>query len=435
MRRILTPLISVLVGLAFLLPVAIGLMQGRVIEIELIKPRTAKEALQQAYFKHFKQKDYQGAIEKYRWIVEKFPESEEAVEAQYRIGNIYQWDLVEPEKAIREYERLREMYPESDYAIAALIRIGESYGRSAQYEKAVSYFKQVIEKHPKGEYVSEAKINLAGMMLYELDKLDEAEKLYEEIIEEYPNTEYAAQALLNKIYIQQLQRRITNEEALKAYQQFIEQHKGYPRVLSYAQYLIGYTFSLQGKPRRAIIEFKKVLNYYLSDDTAAATKFALAKCYEKIGEEAKAEREYREIIDSYPNTRYAVSAFLEMGDRYRDRKEYYKAIDIYLRALSLMPDDSPLEGVVRSDIARCYFLAGELDKAILEQGKILEKIPLKERKGNVLFWLGFYQWKAGRYKEAVETFQKAQKYPDQVPYKWCQDLMLRCKQKLKEGEK
>ena len=53
MRKVLVPLISILVGLVFLLPLAIGLMQGRVIEIELVKPKTAKEALQQAYTKHF----------------------------------------------------------------------------------------------------------------------------------------------------------------------------------------------------------------------------------------------------------------------------------------------------------------------------------------------------------------------------------------------
>ena len=137
MRKALMPLISVLVGLVFLIPVAIGLMQGRVIEIELVKPKTAREALQQAYFKHFKEKDYQGAIEKYRWIVENFPGSEEAVEAQYRIGNIYQWDLVESKEAIREYEKLRERYPESEYAIAALIRIGECYGRMKEYEREI----------------------------------------------------------------------------------------------------------------------------------------------------------------------------------------------------------------------------------------------------------------------------------------------------------
>jgi len=262
MRKALTPLIGVLVGLAFLIPVAIGLMQGRVIEIELVKPKTAKEALQQAYTKHFQEKDYQRAIEKYRWVVEKFPESEEAVEAQYRIGNIYQWDLVEPEKAIQEYEKLKERYPNSDYAIAALIRIGESYGRVKQYDKSIQCFKQVVDRYPNTEYALKAKMEIANTLLHCMDELSKALEIYQEIVKTSPDSRYAVEAQLWIANIRWKQGEYSDKKVIEICKKIISSYQNYYHICSAAQYMIGYVLYMRGKHDEALNEFRKVLIQY-----------------------------------------------------------------------------------------------------------------------------------------------------------------------------
>ena len=304
MRKALAPLISVLVGLVFLLPLAIGLMQGRVIEIELAKPKTAKEALQQAYTKHFREKDYQGAIQKYRWIVERFPDSDEAIEAQYRIGNIYQWDLVEPEKAIEEYEKLRERYPESEYAIAALIRIGESYGRMKQYEKEIERCRQVIEKYPDSDYVAEAKAVMAGTLLHELGKFDEAKVLYEDILTNHPNSGFSDDAKLWLVFISHWKHEISTKEAVKKYEALLNDNSLSYKARAGAQYMIGYSYYIQGEWDKAIESFRKVLSLFpnIDCDAKAETFYFIGFLYEKKGDLLKAKGKFREVIEKYPKS-------------------------------------------------------------------------------------------------------------------------------------
>ena len=304
MRKALMPLISVLVGLVFLIPLAIGLMQGRVIEIELAKPKTAKEALQQAYTKHFQEKDYQGAIEKYRWIVENFPGSEEAVEAQYRIGNIYQWDLVESEEAIREYEKLRERYPESEYAIAALIRIGECYGRMKEYEREIKYCKQVIEKYPDSDFVAEAKAVMAGTLLHELGKFDEARDVYEDILTNHPNSDFSDDAKLWLVFISHWKHEISTREAMKKYEALLNDESLSHKARAGAQYMIGYSYYIQGEWDKAIESFRKVLIRFpnIDYDAKAETLYFIGFLYEKRGDLLKAKEKFREVIERYPKS-------------------------------------------------------------------------------------------------------------------------------------
>jgi len=174
-------------------------------------------------YKVIDENDYQAAIAKYREVIENFPDTEEAVEAQYRIGNVYQWNLVEPEEAIAEYQKVIEMNPSIDYVAQTLIRIGESYGRMRQFDKIVEYFKQVIEKYPESEYVPMANIRLANTHLFELHDSKKAKPIYEAILSEYSQSSFAAEARVWLEHIHQLQRGIRKEDAV-IYQQIISDY-------------------------------------------------------------------------------------------------------------------------------------------------------------------------------------------------------------------
>ena len=302
--------ISVLVGLAFLLPVAIGLMQGRVIEIELAKPRTAKEALQQAYTKHFQEKDYQGAIQKYRWVVEKFPDSEEAIEAQYRIGNVYQWDLVEPEKAIQEYQKIVEKHPDSDYAIAALIRIGESYGRMRKFEKSLVFFQRVIKKYPRSPYVRGALIRQAHTLLFDLGRVQEANSIYEKVLATSPGTEEASEARLRLTWIQLLQGEKTKEKAIEAFKKIRDDMSEPYNVRASAQYMIAFIGESMGKPpSESIADFRRVLNDFPNayQDLHALSLYQIGEIYEiKEGDFDSASEIYRQGLIKFPKSFWRV---------------------------------------------------------------------------------------------------------------------------------
>ncbi len=58
---------------------------------------------------------FERCVEEFRKIVEEWPNSMHAPEAQYRIGRIYHRYLKEYDKAVQEYETLIRDYPQSEY--------------------------------------------------------------------------------------------------------------------------------------------------------------------------------------------------------------------------------------------------------------------------------------------------------------------------------
>jgi len=333
-----------------LLPVAIGLMQGRVIEIELVKPRTAKEALQQAYTKHFQEKDYQRAIEKYRWVVEKFPDSEEAAEALYRIGNIYQWELIEPEKAIECYNELISRYSDSPLVPEAMFYKGEIYRWSLKdIDKAKETYTAIIDKYLESPFSIKAKLRLGGILM-DMKDLEGARRIYEEVMRTSEGWE--------------------SEEA---------------------SYWLGVIWLRQGMVReRALKYFEKALNY----DTDHI------ECLYWAGYQIVTLCKCRGCLESVK-----IRGICEELIR-RHRVEFPKA------CIRVMKNGNSYD-VLQAQfyLGKFYFDEGEFEKAMDELSKILKKIPEgAEIYNKVLFYIAWIYAIKKRYSEAIKTYEEMLKH-------------------------
>ena len=308
MKRFKSITIPVIVAGVFLLPLRIVVLaqegqSERVLEIEIGKAETAKAQLDLAHQKHFDERDFLGAIASYEKVITDFPNSEEATEAQFQIANIYHRDLIEPERAIVKYQKVIDKNPRMDYVAQALIGIGESYTRLKAFDRTISYFQQVIDQYPESGYAPEAKIKLAGTIFHDMHQLDEAMALYQEVADNHPNTKYAIIANLWQTYIRQANKQITDEEALGVYRQIIAKHGVYNHVCASAQYMIGFTYHTVKKVDKAIMEYQKILNNYLSadDDLRVSAHYSLGTLYIASRRKLKGIREFKKAIDQYPN--------------------------------------------------------------------------------------------------------------------------------------
>jgi tol-pal system protein YbgF len=104
--------------------------------------------------KLFDNEDYSGARNAFESLLKKFPQSDEADNAQFWIGETYyreNWY----EKAILEYQKVIENFPQGNKVPAALLKQGMAFTELGDKENARLIFKELIDRFPRS---TEAKI-------------------------------------------------------------------------------------------------------------------------------------------------------------------------------------------------------------------------------------------------------------------------------------
>jgi len=110
--------------------------------------RTAKQA--------FDQGDSDAARKKFQELIEKFPKSERADNAQFWIGEIYyreKWY----EKAILEYQKVIENYPKGNKVPASLLKQGLAFLNLGDKKNSRLILEELIKKYPKSNEAQIAK--------------------------------------------------------------------------------------------------------------------------------------------------------------------------------------------------------------------------------------------------------------------------------------
>ena len=88
---------------------------------------------------------FEAAIEMFHSLLEKYPNSALAPDAQYAVGWVY-FSQKLYSQAIGEFDKVTTNYPNSPTAIRALYSKGDSYYNSAQYQQALICYSEVLVK-------------------------------------------------------------------------------------------------------------------------------------------------------------------------------------------------------------------------------------------------------------------------------------------------
>ena len=117
-----------------------------------------KEASEDEIYKSAKQAFDQGdsetAKKRFQEVIERFPKSENADNAQFWIGEIYYRDKWY-EKAILEYQKVIEKYPKGNKVPAALLKQGLAFHNIGDKPNSRHILEDLVKKYPKS---NEAKI-------------------------------------------------------------------------------------------------------------------------------------------------------------------------------------------------------------------------------------------------------------------------------------
>ncbi len=116
--------------------------------------------------------------------------------------NIYQEAFVflnngRYDEAIAGFSRLIETYPGTEYADNAQYWLGETYYVKRDFTAARDNFNQVMEKYPDSNKVPDALLKL-GYIEYELSEWKRAREIFNSVIQKYPGSN-AAQLAQNRL--------------------------------------------------------------------------------------------------------------------------------------------------------------------------------------------------------------------------------------------
>jgi outer membrane protein assembly factor BamD len=243
--------------------------------------------------------------------------------------------------ALKAARRVVQVWPLSDYAPQAQYLIGRSYQAKGSDEKAFKEYQKLLEKNPKGinyDDVLKRQIQIADKFLggkwFKLwgvvpyPSMDKTAELYEKIVKNGPYSSIAPEAQM-KIGAAR-ERQHGYALAVKAYERAADRYHDRPKVAADALYRAGIAYTKQAQTAeydqssagQAIATYTDFMALYPADARVeeaqktilslkteqARGNFETAKFYEKRKQYSGAMVYYNEVLVKDPNSPYAKEA-------------------------------------------------------------------------------------------------------------------------------
>jgi tol-pal system protein YbgF len=135
---------------------------AKLVPAEKAKAEPTEDEIYQMAKQAFDQGDSDAARAKFQELIERFPKSERADNAQFWIGEIYyreKWY----EKSILEYQKVIENYPKGNKVPASLLKQGFAFSNLGDDANSRLILQELIKKYPESNEAKIAKDKLKGL--------------------------------------------------------------------------------------------------------------------------------------------------------------------------------------------------------------------------------------------------------------------------------
>jgi TolA-binding protein len=106
------------------------------------------------------QRHLKDSRDKFRMLVEHYPDDSVAAHATYYLGNIH-FLLGDYPSAVESLQRVIDRWPDSEFKAKALFKLGTSHLKAGKREKAIDSFVNLAYHHPESPLVADAMLTLA----------------------------------------------------------------------------------------------------------------------------------------------------------------------------------------------------------------------------------------------------------------------------------
>jgi TolA-binding protein len=214
------------------------------------------------------------------------------------------------EGAAESFKKLVDGFPKSELHGEGLFLLGESLFRLDRFDAAADALSTLRRESPSHEAMPKALFRL-GISLCRLERWKEAESALSDLAVRYPKFENGAEAELwrGRALAAQSQARSARE----AFDRVVARDKGV--LAARARIEIGKLAMSAGRTDEALSEFLKVAVLYAHDDEVAEGLYRAGQCLEKLGDDARAQAQYEEVV-----AKHATSSFAEQARKRLENK-------------------------------------------------------------------------------------------------------------------
>jgi TolA-binding protein len=367
------------------------------------------------------QPHYEKTIAAYQQIALKYKDFPYADVAYYGLGYCLKAQY-EEEEAARTFYNLAKLYPDSKFVPEAYFRIGEYYFDQYEFDKAVKYYALVPDTNP--DFYDKALYKM-GWAFYNQGDIGISSAEYQKAIDAFNQLietsgrksiltdeamEFAA------ISLTEWASDPNDETAIaKAIGHYGDEYRGgnerdySPEVLHQLGDVYLYK---QDKLKAAATAYETVLEYYPDYDRAPELLDSLVECYLREEDYDNAHKTRVRIVDGYgPGSQWYENQD-DLDVRHKALQRWETAlyeVAVYYNMLAERKSKSP-EGAAE---------AGEFyQEAINRYNQYLASFPTNEKAYHVNFYLAESYYAAGDFANAGDQYQKtALGYNDNERYK------------------
>jgi len=196
---------------------------------------------------------------------------------------------VDYQGAIESFQAIIDNYPYSEYAVQAELRIADAYFEDKRYEEALSYYRDFADLHPQHERVPYTILRSALCHYEEIATIDrdqtaarEAMGYLERLLREYP---YAPETRQGEALLLELRKRLARSTMAKG------------------------DFYMERDEHQAAAErYRSVLNEYPGLGYDAEALYNLGVCYHEMKREDEALRLFHVILENFEDSDLAEEA-------------------------------------------------------------------------------------------------------------------------------
>jgi outer membrane protein assembly factor BamD len=196
--------------------------------------------------------------------------------------------------AIDDYQKLIDQYPFSPYAEEAEMNIGLAYYKSHNYAESIGALNDFLRMHPTSKHVEEASYYLAMAHYTQIGRPDQ----------DQTHTELALEQL------QSIERRFPESDfAQLAHEQIAICRE----MLARHEYVIGDFYYTRANFKAAESRMAELMALYPDTPIAPDALYHLGRTLEKQGKKYSAAQAFTALKQNFPKTKYAAEADKELA--------------------------------------------------------------------------------------------------------------------------
>ena len=242
-------------------------------------------------------------------------------QALYKAGNISQ--------ALDEFRNLQQKFPESDYGDESLFTVAWIHFQQADYADAISSYRNVLNVYPQSPLAPIVYYSI-GDSYFNTGKYDSAIVNYQIVMAEYPTSNYVFDAVNGIQY--SYAAKGDYKKAISFIDQFVSSNPG----LSFSDQIFFKKGEIYYSARdydAAKLSYQEFISNYPKSKLIPDAYYWIGKSAQNLNHDDEAIFNFNKLFESYPQSDAAADAVIEMGNIYNASKNYNAAIEIYDKAL------------------------------------------------------------------------------------------------------